>query len=692
MLTRAPIGPQRATLATACRSASPAPSWPPARPRCWRRCWSRCARRAGRCESDDGGTRASPRRCSGRGCGRSSCCRCCCWWRWSPPSPVVADAAWSPPTSSDREGSALIHLGLPDAPGRVLAGAGIYGVLARRNAVLVLIGVELILNAANLLLRRGRRRVGATRCAAGHVARRCSSSPSPPPRSASRSPSCWRCSAAAATSTSPSAAAERARCTASARLAVLLPAVDGSVLALAAGRSAAAGPLACASGRRVLPAGRRAAAARPRAARCCSAPARPAVGVVPTVPPLPLGRARRAAAPASPTPCRRSSPSSVAMVGLGGPGVRRWYLRDDPRYAVFAATVSLFLAAMLLVVQSGDLVLHPGRLGGHGLVLLPAHRPRQRPEAARRAAVKAFLVTRVADIGLRRRPGDPRRRGRHAPTSAVIAHWTAAVRRRIAASSPAAAADRRAAAAAAGVAGKSGPVPFHDWLPDAMEGPTPASALIHAATMVAAGTYVLARLSRSSRPPTPRAVVLGVLAALTMVWAAAARLRPERPQADARLLHPQPDRRHGSARSPSCWADEAPAWRSATCSPTRCSRRCSSSRSGWLRPRRRHRVVALRGGLGAAAASPYWSLAVGLASLAGVPPLVGFFSKECVLVAAEEAPTRPRRAAWPGSSSSRWSSPSALTAAYCMRAWLLTCSRREAAEIERRTRPSSGPS
>src|SRR5690606_33631758 len=45
-----------------------------------------------------------------------------------------------------------------------------------------------------------------------------------------------------------------------------------------------------------------------------------------------------------------------------------------------------------------------------------------------------------------------------------------------------------------GILGKSGMVPFHDWPPDAMEGPTPASALIHAATMVAAGTFVLAQL------------------------------------------------------------------------------------------------------------------------------------------------------------------------------------------------------
>lgn len=55
----------------------------------------------------------------------------------------------------------MIHLGFPAALAALLAGIGVYGVLARRNAVLVLIGVELILNAANLLLLTAGSRPGA---------------------------------------------------------------------------------------------------------------------------------------------------------------------------------------------------------------------------------------------------------------------------------------------------------------------------------------------------------------------------------------------------------------------------------------------------------------------------------------------------------------------------------------------------
>ncbi|MEP6649472.1 MAG: NADH-quinone oxidoreductase subunit L [Lapillicoccus sp.] len=397
--------------------------------------------------------------------------------------------------------------------------------------------------------------------------------------------------------------------------------------------------------------------------------------VVPTFGPLPVGELQ---IPLTLLADRTSAviAIAVAIVGLAVQVFSVWYLRDDARYPVFASTVSLFLAAMLLVVQSGDLVLTlvGWEVMGWCSYLLIGHVSAR--ESARRAAYKAFMVTRVADIGfvvglviLAVGAGSTE-------IGAVVAHWTGG-----AGSSSAALVTGSPVLTAAlvlllaGVAGKSGLVPFHDWLPDAMEGPTPVSALIHAATMVAAGTYVVARLHSLYAVDDTARIVLGVLAGFTMVWTALLAFA----QSDVKRMLAYSTISQiaimASALAFVLGRDEAPGLALGHLFSHALFKALLFLAVGWLSVLAGGTVfVALRGrarGRGAL----YWSLAVGLASLAGLPPLVGFFSKEGVLFAAEESLSgRDAGLAWlvlvalvvtVG-----------LTAAYCTRAWLLLTTER----------------
>ncbi|MEV7017392.1 NADH-quinone oxidoreductase subunit L [Streptomyces sp. NPDC093991] len=339
------------------------------------------------------------------------------------------------------------------------------------------------------------------------------------------------------------------------------------------------------------------------------------------------------------------------------------YLRDDPRYPSYAALVSLFTSAMLLVVYTGDLmVLLVGwEVMGICSYFLVGHY--WETSEARAASLKAFLVTKLGDvpflIGLFALASDAGSfritRILDAVAQGGIDHPTLI-----------------ALLLLAGVAGKSAQFPLHTWLPDAMAGPTPVSALIHAATMVAAGVYFVARLLPLFEASQAAMTVLAVMAAVTMTGSALAALAQDdikrvlaystigqlgymtgalavadRGAAVFHLLS------HGAFKALLFLAAGVIIHAAGTNSLA------ATSRMSGLRDR---------------VPDAYWTMTVALLALAAIPPFSGFFSKEAVLGVAEHVVTghtehAPAAAGWIVLLAGLLTA--LLTAAYATRLWLL---------------------
>ncbi|MFF8949875.1 NADH-quinone oxidoreductase subunit L [Streptomyces sp. NPDC014940] len=339
------------------------------------------------------------------------------------------------------------------------------------------------------------------------------------------------------------------------------------------------------------------------------------------------------------------------------------YLRDDPRYSSYAALVSLFTSAMLLVVYSGDLIvlLVGWEVMGICSYFLVGHYW-ETPEA-RAASLKAFLVTKLGDV--------PFLIGLFALGTAAGSFDIPRVLSAVA--------DGRvqhptvvALLLLAGVAGKSAQFPLHTWLPDAMAGPTPVSALIHAATMVAAGVYFVARLLPLFEASRAAMVVLAVMAAVTMTGSGLAALAQDdikrvlaystigqlgymtgalavgdRGAAVFHLLA------HGAFKALLFLAAGVIIHAAGTNSLA------AMSRMSHLRDR---------------VPDAYWTMTVALLALAAIPPFSGFFSKESVLGVAEHVATghtaqAPGAAGWLVLVAGLLTA--LLTAAYATRLWLL---------------------
>ncbi len=178
----------------------------------------------------------------------------------------------------------------------------------------------------------------------------------------------------------------------------------------------------------------------------------------------------------------------IGLVGLLCFIYATGYMRGEVRYTFFFAAFTLFAASMLLLVAAPNLVQLIVGWEGVGLssYLLIGHYWEDKANSS--AGMKAFYVNRVGDLGLII--------GTFVLSVAVGSFRIGDI---LAAAEEGAAALSSVAVAGGillfiGAVGKSAQFPLHVWLPDAMAGPTPVSALMHAATMVTAGVYLLARM------------------------------------------------------------------------------------------------------------------------------------------------------------------------------------------------------
>ncbi len=203
------------------------------------------------------------------------------------------------------------------------------------------------------------------------------------------------------------------------------------------------------------------------------------------------------------------------------------YMHDDPRYSRYFAYLNLFAASMLLLVLADNILLFYVGWEGVGLCsYLLIGFWFERP-AAHNAAKKAFLVNRIGDFAfllgilllaatvgsltigaINEAAITPEEIHQIGPV--VGPHF-----------GPGGLATIAALLLLAGATAKSAQIPLYVWLPDAMEGPTPVSALIHAATMVTAGVYMVARFSPIFESSGGAALTtVGYIGAFTALWAA----------------------------------------------------------------------------------------------------------------------------------------------------------------------------
>ncbi|MGH8721310.1 MAG: NADH-quinone oxidoreductase subunit L, partial [Burkholderiales bacterium] len=299
------------------------------------------------------------------------------------------------------------------------------------------------------------------------------------------------------------------------------------------------------------------------------------------------------------------------------------YMAGDPGYQRFFAYISLFTFSMLMLVMANNFLQLFFGWEAVGLVSYLLIGFWYTRESAVYAGLKAFLVNRVGDFGF------------ILGIALLLAYFGTLDYQQVFGAAPEAAAPLTLICILlfVGAMGKSAQFPLHVWLPDSMEGPTPISALIHAATMVTAGIFMVARMAPLYElSPTARSVVLviGGITALSMALVALTQYDIKRVVAYSTLsqLGYMTVALGASAYSAAIFHLLTHAFFKAL---------LFLAAGSVIIALHHEQDMRRMGALKQAMPWTYWTMLVGAISSVGIPGFAGFFSKDAIIAAARAA-------------------------------------------------------
>jgi NADH-quinone oxidoreductase subunit L len=301
------------------------------------------------------------------------------------------------------------------------------------------------------------------------------------------------------------------------------------------------------------------------------------------------------------------------------------YMAEDPGYQRFFAYISLFTFSMLMLVMANNFLQLFFGWEAVGLVSYLLIGFWYTKESAIRANLKAFLVNRVGDFGF------------ILGIALVLAHFGTLDYGEVFARSGEFESEMTLICILlfVGAMGKSAQFPLHVWLPDSMEGPTPISALIHAATMVTAGIFMVARMSPLYElSETARAVVLliGSVTALSMALVAVTQYDIKRVVAYSTLsqLGYMTAALGASAYSAAIFHLMTHAFFKAV---------LFLAAGSVIIALHHEQDMRRMGNLKRYMPITYWTMLIGAISSAGIPGFAGFFSKDAMIEAVHHSET-----------------------------------------------------